>query len=55
MATTLGNQPGYEDAARALYAGNRAMFLTLSEGWPPTLRDHARQLAEPAFKAIDVA
>jgi len=54
MATTLGNQPGYEDAARALYAGNRAMFLTLSEGWPPALRDHARQLAEPAFKASDV-
>lgn len=49
MATMLGNQPGYEDAARALYAGDRARFLTLSDPWPVDLRDHARRLAEPAF------
>lgn len=49
MSAMLGNQPGYEDAARALYAGERARFLDLSEPWPADLRDHARRLAEPAL------
>lgn len=51
MMTMLGNQPGYEDAARALYAGDRVRFLTLSDPWPVDLRNHARRLAEPAFDA----
>lgn len=50
MATMLGNQPGYEEAARALYAGNRSLFLTLSENWPASLRDHARRMAAPALQ-----
>lgn len=49
MMTMLGNQPMYEDAARALYAGDRTRFLALSDSWPVDLRDHARQLAEPAL------
>lgn len=51
MSAMLGNQPGYEEAARALYAGDRARFLALSEAWPGDLRDHARRLADPAFTA----
>lgn len=49
MSTMLGNQPGYEEASRALYGGDRARFVTLSEPWPADLRDHARRLAAPAF------
>lgn len=49
MLTTLGNQPGYEEAARALYASDRSGFLSLSEPWCADLRNHARRLAEPAF------
>jgi len=49
MAAMLGNRPGYEEAARALYAGDRDRFHVLSEPWPADLRDHARRLAEPAF------
>ena len=49
MAAMLGNRPGYEEAARALYAGDRDRFLSLSEPWPADLRDHARRLAEAAF------
>jgi Uncharacterized protein conserved in bacteria len=49
MMAMLGNQTGYEDAARALYAGDRARFLALSDPWPAELRDYARRLAEPAF------
>lgn len=49
MMAMLGNQPGYEEAARALYAGDRIRFLAVSDPWPVDLRDHARRLAEPAF------
>lgn len=49
MAAMLGNAWGYEEAARALYAGNRQKFLDLSASWPADLRDHARRLAEPAL------
>lgn len=49
MSAALGNQPGYEEASRALYAGNRPRFLALTKAWPRDLRDHARLLAEPAL------
>ena len=49
MLAMAGNQPHYEEAARALYAGNYARFAELTESWPQDVRDHARKLAEPAF------
>lgn len=49
MSAMLGNQPGYEEAARALYSGNRSQFLRITEAWPIDLRDHARRLADPAL------
>jgi len=49
MSTMLGNQPGYEEASRALYGGDRDRFEALSQAWPADLRDHARKLAAPAF------
>lgn len=49
MGAMLGNQPGYEEASRALYAGDRALFTQLGERWPADLRDHARRLAAPGF------
>ena len=49
MMTMLGDQPGYEEAARALYSGDQSRFLSFSEPWPANLRDYARQLAGPAF------
>lgn len=49
MSTMLGNQPGYEEASRALYGGDRDRFVALSQAWPADLRDHARKLAAPAF------
>lgn len=51
MSAMLGDRPGYEEAARALYAGDRSRFLELTEAWPTDLRDHARRLAEPALRA----
>jgi uncharacterized protein len=49
MAAMLGNQPGYEDASRALYAGDAARFEAMTQPWPADLRDHARRLASAAF------
>ncbi|WP_448205897.1 DUF2239 family protein [Azospirillum sp. sgz302134] len=49
MLAMLGNQPGWEDASRALYAGDGVRFRELTERWPTDLRDHARRLAAPAF------
>lgn len=49
MLAMLGNRPGYEDASRALYAGDGERFVMLTESWPRDLRDHVRRLAEPAF------
>ncbi|CAG2141495.1 DUF2239 family protein [Cupriavidus plantarum] len=49
MSVMLGNQPGYEEASRALYAADRERFMTLSRKWPKDLREHARKLAAGAF------
>lgn len=46
MSAMLGNQAGYEEASRALYAGDAARFIGLTEHWPKDLRDYARRLAK---------
>jgi hypothetical protein len=52
MSAALGNQPGYEEAARALYAGDRAGFERLAAIWPRDLAAHALRLAGPALGAV---
>lgn len=49
MQALAGDQPGYEEAARALYAGQADRFADLVAPWPKDIRDHARHLAEGAF------
>ncbi len=44
-----GNLPGYEDATRALFAGNFARFEEVLAGWPEDVREHASLLAADAF------
>jgi hypothetical protein len=46
ISTMAGNEPHFEEATRALFAGNRDRFLALSERWPADVRDHARKLAD---------
>lgn len=45
MNTMAGNEPGFEEALRALYAGDKERFGQLTETWPADIRDHARVLA----------
>lgn len=46
-----GNQPGYEQAMRALYIADEAGFSDAIALWPDDVRNHALRLAQPAFAA----
>jgi hypothetical protein len=50
MSAMAGNLPGFEEATRALFAGNRDRFDKRVESWPADVRDHARKLAAVAFQ-----
>jgi len=42
-----GDRPHFEEAVRALYAGDRVRFMELMAQWPVAVRDHALGLAFP--------
>jgi uncharacterized protein len=50
MSAMAGNLPGFEEATRALFAGVYQRFNDLIASWPVDIRDHARKLAEAAFR-----
>jgi len=45
LTVMAGDRPGYEEAIRALYAGDRARFEAESAAWPAAIRAHAIGLA----------
>lgn len=47
MAAVAGDLPGFEEAARALFAGDRAKLARVTARWPADVRDHVARLAEP--------
>lgn len=49
MYAMVGNQPGFEEATRALFKGDAEAFQAESEHWPPDLRDYSRRLAADAL------
>jgi hypothetical protein len=49
LSAMAGNLPGFEEANRALFAGDAARFHEQTETWPADVRDHARRLAASAF------
>jgi uncharacterized protein len=51
MSVMAGNRPNYEDATRALFAGDPTRFEKLIADWPADVRDHAAKLAERAFRS----
>jgi len=46
-----GNEIGFEEATRALFAGERERFLGRIAQWPEDVRAHAERLSENAFQA----
>jgi hypothetical protein len=55
MSAMAGNEPGFEEAARALFAGNRERFDQQVALWPGDVRDHAKRLAAAGFEAVNAA
>jgi uncharacterized protein len=49
MSSMAGNLPGFEEATRALFAGNSERFDYLIHSWPADIRDYARKLSATAF------
>jgi len=45
-----GNAPGFEEAARALFAGDLARFEDAVAAWPADVREHATMLAARALR-----
>jgi hypothetical protein len=45
MSAIAGDMGGFEEAARALFANDEAMFRRYTDAWPGDVRDHARHLA----------
>lgn len=52
MTALAGDEPGFEEALRALFASNEARFNEMTASWPADIRDHAKQLAATAFRGI---
>lgn len=48
MSAAAGNLPGFEEAARALYAGDMARPAAHMAGWPADVRAYALRLAGAA-------
>ncbi|MCC6234017.1 MAG: DUF2239 family protein [Verrucomicrobiales bacterium] len=49
MSAVAGNERGFEEATRALFAGRRDRFEQETRSWPEDVRAHARRLARGAF------
>ncbi|MCK2056039.1 DUF2239 family protein [Methylobacterium sp. 37f] len=45
LSALAGDLPGYEEAIRALFAGDAGGFTDRMTAWPPDIRDHALKLA----------
>jgi hypothetical protein len=45
MSVMAGNQPGFEEASRALFAGDEQRLVDLVAGWPRDIREHVVTLA----------
>jgi hypothetical protein len=48
ISAMAGNEQGFEEATRALFAGDETRFVAMSDSWPRDVREHARALARQA-------
>lgn len=55
MLAIAGNQPGFEEATRALFAGQSSRFAECIAGWPPDVREHALRVSALAFEGAPSA
>jgi hypothetical protein len=50
MSAMAGDRMGFEDASRALFAGDRPAFEELVASWPADIGEHIKTLATGAFQ-----
>lgn len=50
MSAVAGDEAGYEEALRALYAGDPRKFAAHTQSWPTDVRDYTWRLAEAALE-----
>ena len=49
MSALAGDEAGFEEASRALFAGQRAAFMEQVQTWPADVREHVLRLAQAAW------
>jgi hypothetical protein len=49
LSAMAGNEPGFEEATRALFAGKAERFQEMVAEWPVDVRDHGKKLAAAGF------
>lgn len=49
MNALAGDEAGFEEASRALFAGRLDAFLDSVQTWPADVREHVLQLAQPGW------
>ena len=52
ISTMAGNEAGFEEAARALFAGDGGRFQKLVELWPADVARHAKRLAARTWPEV---
>ena len=55
MSAMLGNMPNYEEATRALYQGDRDIFLKMIQSYPKDLREYLTLKLKVFSKPIKTA
>ena len=55
MSAVAGNRSGFEEAIRALFAGDATRFAEQTQDWPVDVRQHAQKLAQAAFEPTNKA
>ncbi len=53
MNAMAGNEPGYEEALRALFAGDLGQLRRCIAPWPDDIRNHTLSLAEAAVSEVE--
>ena len=52
MVALAGDRPGFEEAARALFAADMERLRRLIEPWPRDVREHVLHLADPDLEPV---
>lgn len=51
MSTMAGHESGFEEASRALFAGDQAGFEARIADWPPDVQSHLKKILADAFQS----